>query len=75
MADRWLARLNQQFGTSRVQFDVDRESLVYAQVDNPDASGRVYLHGAHVTSFRPTGNRFNLLNKLSNSFSRVKLDV
>lgn len=44
------------FETSGLEF-VEHRGLLAAKVDTPQAKGMVFLHGAHVTSWTPTGQQ------------------
>ncbi len=44
------------FETSGLEF-VEHQGLVAARIDTPAAKGMVFLHGAHVTSWAPAGQR------------------
>lgn len=49
-------KLNKLYGTSDIlTFEQSKNGLISAVVHNTLASGRVYLHGAHVTHFQPKG--------------------
>ena len=46
--------LNDQFGISRqLNFVADASGLIVAEIDNPQASARLTLQGAHLLSWRP----------------------
>ncbi|MEE2642564.1 MAG: D-hexose-6-phosphate mutarotase [Planctomycetota bacterium] len=46
-------QLNQQFQSASVSFDLGRGSLTRCRVRNRWAEAEIYLHGAHLTHFRP----------------------
>jgi len=52
-----LSDLNRRFEIPGIARIVDgRGGLPCVQVSSPRASGEIYLHGAHVTSWKPAGN-------------------
>ena len=52
-----LSDLNRRFEIPGIARIVDgRGGLPCVQVSSPRASGEIYLHGAHVTSWKPVGN-------------------
>src|SRR5215813_8981780 len=51
---RSLGALNERFGIpGAVTFEAGQGGLVRASVTVPSAEAHVYLHGAHVTHYRP----------------------
>lgn len=52
-----LEQLNTHFAKPGIAFVHGRGDLIKAVVNTPWAAGELYLHGAHVTHFQPTGHR------------------
>lgn len=51
-----LEKLNEEFGLSgHIEFKEGPGGLIFAAISNDSASARVFLHGAHLTSFIPKG--------------------
>jgi D-hexose-6-phosphate mutarotase len=51
-----IEALNREFGTGQaVRFEPGQGGLTCALITTPQATARVYLHGAHVTHYRPHG--------------------
>lgn len=52
-----IEQLNQHYAIpDSLRFEPGKGGLAAAIVDNPACSGQVYLHGAHVGGFKPTGH-------------------
>jgi len=50
--------LNREFSIARhLVFKKGPNGLVYAEVQNGSASAQTFLHGAHITSFMPLGQK------------------
>ena len=60
-----IADLSNRFGSDGVRFEAGNGGLTKVVLSNPGADVEVYLHGAHVTSYRPraTGEAFFLSGK------------
>jgi glucose-6-phosphate 1-epimerase len=57
-APKLLDSLNERFAIAGVlQFEAGSGGLIRAAVGGRSAEGHVYLHGAHVTHYRPAGQR------------------
>jgi glucose-6-phosphate 1-epimerase len=53
-----LTQLNEHFGLPGVlAFHATPSGLIYADITTPHATARVYLQGAHVTAWQPTGQQ------------------
>lgn len=49
-------KLNKEFAiNSQLEFKQGKGGLTYAEIKNEGASAQIYLHGAHITSFIPSG--------------------
>ncbi len=51
-----LHELNQRYGLPGLRFEAGAGDLTRAVIKTSVASGELYLHGAHVTQFQPTGH-------------------
>lgn len=52
-----IATLNDHFGLPGVLAFEDRDGLTRAQITTPACTATVYLHGAHLTHWQPTGQK------------------
>ncbi len=51
-----LSNLNQQFAIkNHLDFIKGQDGLIYAEVKNDSGSARIFLHGAHISSYVPVG--------------------
>ncbi len=71
MAQR-LDELNDQFSIPGLQFEHGKGGLLRAKVDGEQATGEVYLQGAHVTKFVPRGQAPVLWMSQASMFSSNK---
>jgi glucose-6-phosphate 1-epimerase len=51
-----LKELNDRLGLPGLLFSIGAGGFTRAVIDTPVAKGEVYLHGAHVTGFQPSGH-------------------
>ena len=54
MAEK-VQRLNEEFGRTGVRFQTGEGNFVEAVLNNRFGEAKVMLHGAHLTSYTPTG--------------------
>jgi glucose-6-phosphate 1-epimerase len=54
--DADLNELNGRLGIPGLQFTTGEGRFTRASIDTPVAKGEVYLHGAHVTQYQPSGH-------------------
>lgn len=64
--------LCEQFGVPGLHFEAGQGGLTKAVVTTPVASGEIYLHGAHVTSWQPAGHEPVLWMSRSSLFQSGK---
>lgn len=64
--------LCEQFKVPGLHFEAGQGGLTKAVVETPVASGEIYLHGAHVTSWQPAGHEPVLWMSGSSLFQRGK---
>lgn len=58
MSHKGIETLNQEYGIDEyLMFIKGPNGLVYAQIKNKSASAQIFLHGAHLTSFIPNGQK------------------
>jgi glucose-6-phosphate 1-epimerase len=55
--DLTVEQLNERFGKPGIVFETGRGGLIRAVISAPTATGELYLHGAHVTHFQPSGEQ------------------
>lgn len=67
-----IARLNDEFGMPGVLNFEEHNGLVRAVVTTPAASAAVYLHGAHLTDWQPTGEEPVLFMSAKSAFQNDK---
>jgi glucose-6-phosphate 1-epimerase len=67
-----IARLNDEFAMPGVLGFEEHEGLVRAVVTTPAASATVYLHGAHLTHWQPTGEEPVLFMSAKSPFQKDK---
>lgn len=64
--------LSSQFKVRWLSFQSGQGELIKAVIDSPAASGEIYLHGAHVTAWQPTGHEPVLWMSRSSLFQSGK---
>ena len=52
-----IQELNQEFGNSEIRFYTDSHEMTCAELNNPTGKATVALHGAHLMSFVPKGQK------------------
>jgi len=52
-----MEELNRKFGTSAVRFSAGKGALPLCTLETPVSRAEIYLHGAHVAAYEPTGER------------------
>jgi glucose-6-phosphate 1-epimerase len=67
-----LARLNDEFGIEGVLLFDEHEGLTRASVTTTAASATIYLHGAHLTHWQPTGEEPVLFTSAKSAFQTSK---
>ena len=50
-----IDNLNKNFGSEHITFKEGPNGFIYAEINNHSASAKVFIHGAHVTSYIPKG--------------------
>ena len=67
-----IAELSKTFSVPGIKFDEGTNGLTRITVCNSLATGEIYLHGAHVTQFQPTGAKPVLWMSASSLFASDK---
>ena len=67
-----LDELQKQFGSSAIQFSQGNGGLTKVSITNAAGSAELYLHGAHVTHFQPTGQKPVLYLSTTSAFKPDK---
>lgn len=67
-----VTELSDRFPIAGLRFEQGRGGLTKAVVQTPTASGELYLHGAHVTSWQPEGQQPVLWMSRSSNFEAGK---
>ena len=52
-----VQELNQEFGSSEIRFYTDSHGMLCAELNNPMGKADIALHGAHLMSFIPKGQK------------------
>lgn len=72
MANQTLEQLRERFRDPRLHFDIDRGGLVKFHAQTALGELKLYLHGAHVTHWQPSGQKPVLFLSKHSSFEPGK---
>jgi len=73
MSSTELQSLNDNFGVPRIlMFDADANGLPRAVISSPACTAELYLHGAHLTAWQPTGEQPVLFLSEASPFAEGK---